>query len=110
MAASGSYGIAPVGDEETDLGMLWQQALNEYCAESDGADLIGTDPSRWNMGRILAEQEEQLQFFSQFRHDKGRVDKLRTLVSQNSAIIQNVSTCVAAAASSAFPPGAAILT
>lgn len=102
-------GVPPVRDEKTDLADLWNQALEDYYRES-GENLSGTDSSRWNMGHILAEQEQQLQLFNQFRHDKGRVDKLRTLVSKNSAIIQSVTTHVAAAASTAFPPSAAILT
>ncbi|KAH8893455.1 hypothetical protein GQ53DRAFT_840505 [Thozetella sp. PMI_491] len=110
MAAASYYSGAPMGDEVTDMGALWEQAINDYYHESGGTDLRGSDSSRWNMGRILGEQEEQLQLFGQFRHDKGRVDKLRTLVSKNSAIIQNVATYVANAASTAFPPSAAILT
>ncbi len=110
MAAVSYYSGASMGDEVTDLGALWEQALNDYYTESGGTDLRGSDSSRWNMGRILGEQEDQLQLFSQYRHDKGRVDKLRTLVSQNSAIIQNVASHVANAASTAFPPAAAILT
>lgn len=104
------YSNPSMGDEQTNLGKLWEEALNEYYAESGGTDLRGTDSSRWNMGRILAEQEDQLQLFSHFRHDKGMVDKLRTLVSKNTAIIQNVATYVVNASSTAFPPSAAILT
>jgi hypothetical protein len=110
MAAASYYSGAPVGDEATDLGAMWQLALDEYANESGGKDLRGTDSSQWNMGRILGDQEEQLQLFSVFRHDKGRVDKLRSLVSKNSQIIQSVASNVANAASSAFPPSAAILT
>ena len=110
MAAASYYSGAPVGDEATDLGVMWQQALDEYANESGGKDLRGTDSSQWNMGRILGDQEEQLQLFSVFRHDKGRVDKLRSLVSKNSQIIQSVASNIANAASSAFPPSAAILT
>jgi hypothetical protein len=87
MAAASYYSGAPMGDEASDLGEMWRQALDEYANESGGKDLQGTDSSQWNMGRILSEQEEQLQLFSVFRHDKGRVDKLRSLVSKNSQII-----------------------
>jgi fungal STAND N-terminal Goodbye domain len=110
MAAATYYSAEPMGDEASDLGEMWKQALAEYTAESGGKDLRPTNSSQWNMGRILADQEEQLQLFSVFRHDKGRVDKLRTLVSKNSAIIQSVASNIATAASGAFPPSAAILT
>ena len=68
------------------------------------------EPSRMNMGLILAEQDRQVLLFSQFRHNKGKVDKLRSLVSSNAKIIQSVAGHVANAASSAFPPSAVILT
>jgi hypothetical protein len=110
MAAASYYSGGPVDNEASDLGMMWQQALQEYANESGGKDLRSTDSSQWNIGRILGDQEEQLQLFSVFRHDKGRVDKLRSLVSKNSQIIQSVASNIANAASSAFPPSAAILT
>ncbi len=50
MAAASYYSGAPVGDEATDLGVMWQLALDEYANESGGKDLRGTDSSQWNMG------------------------------------------------------------
>ncbi|PKS12614.1 hypothetical protein jhhlp_000822 [Lomentospora prolificans] len=108
MAAS--YSSAPTGDaEQTDLGTMWQEALIKYYEEC-GTDLRTIHPSRFTINHILAEQDHQLLLFNQFRHDKGKLDKLRSLISSNSQIIQGVATHIAEAASAAFPPSAAILT
>ena len=99
----------PTDTEGTDLGTLWQEALNKYYEES-GTDLRNLPVSQLDMNHIRAEQEHQLSLFSNYRHDKGKLDKLRTLVSKNSSIVTSVATHIANAASTAFPPSAAILT
>lgn len=107
MAAS--YSAAPGGDVNTDLGTMWQEALIKYYEEC-GTDLRTIHPSRFTATHILAEQDHQLLLFNQFRHDKGKLDKLRSLIASNSEIIQGVASHIAEAASAAFPPSAAILT
>ncbi|MBE3041805.1 AAA family ATPase [Candidatus Bathyarchaeota archaeon] len=103
-----SYHDTP-SDEESDIGTLWQESLIRYYEES-GTDLRALPASRLNMDHIKAEQEHQLSVFGAFRHDSGKLDKLRSLISTNSAIVIKVATHVATAASAAFPPSAAILT
>lgn len=111
MAAAQYYNNnTSVDDLESDIGILWQDALNKYAKESDGTDLRSLDSSRWNMNVILAEQDRQVTLFTEFRHNKGKLDKLRSLVARNSAMIQSVAGSVVNAASTAFPPGAALLT
>ncbi|KAJ3545081.1 hypothetical protein NM208_g2690 [Fusarium decemcellulare] len=95
--------------EETDLGTLWQEALIKYCEEC-GTDLRTLPISRLNLTHIKAEQEHQLVLFSEYRHDKGKLDKLRSLVASNSDIVVGVATHIANAGSAAFPPSAALLT
>jgi len=56
------------------------------------------------------EQQHQLETFKTFRHDKGKLDKFRTMISSNADIIQGVAQHVAGAASAAFPPSSAVLT
>lgn len=56
------------------------------------------------------DQQRQLENFKVFRHDKGKLDKFRTMISSNADIIQGVAKSVADAASAAFPPSSAILT
>lgn len=62
------------------------------------------------MSFIMAERDQQVLLFEQFRHKGNKVDKLRSFVAKNTDIIQNISTRVANAASTAFPPSSAILT
>jgi len=109
MSAAAYYLDDGLGDQTSDLGALWQQALQNY-KDKCGVDLSSTGRDKWNMSTIEAEQARQLDLFSKFRHDKGLTDKLRSLVGRNTKIIQSVATHVANAASSAFPPSAAILT
>lgn len=102
-------------EEGTDTGALWQQALEDYARDSGtekerGPDLRQLDPGKWTVSAIRTEQKYQLDVFSQYRHDKSKVDKLRALVSHNSDIIVGVAGHVANAASAAFPPASAILT
>jgi len=104
-----SYGENASHDEDTDLGTLWQEALIRYYEEC-GTDLRAVHASRMDVNHIKAEQEHQLLLFGEYRHDKGKLDKLRSLVSANSAIVLGVATHIADAASAAFPPSAAILT
>jgi hypothetical protein len=56
------------------------------------------------------DQQRQLENFTVFRHNKGKLDKFRTLISSNADIIQGVAKHVADAVSAAFPPSSAILT
>jgi hypothetical protein len=56
------------------------------------------------------DQQRQLEHFASFRHDKGRLDRFRSVISSNADIINGVATQVAEAASAAFPPSSAILT
>ncbi|EON98245.1 hypothetical protein UCRPA7_6226 [Phaeoacremonium minimum UCRPA7] len=102
-------------EDGTDIGGLWNQALEDYARDSGsekerGPDLRLLDPGKWTVSAIRTEQKYQLDVFSQYRHDKTKVDKLRALVSHNSDIIVGVAGHVANAASVAFPPASAILT
>ena len=102
-------GDKPPPGEETDIGTLWQEALIRYYEEC-GTDLRAVPPSRLNIDHIRAEQDHQLLLFGEYRHNKGKLDKLRSLISKNSEIVVGVATHIADAASAAFPPSAAILT
>ena len=96
-------------NDDTDVGMLWQEALIVYHEEC-GTDLQAMPLSRRNLTHIKAEQDRQLLLFSGYRHDKGKVDRLRSLISANSDIVLSVASHIATAASSAFPPSSALLT
>lgn len=62
------------------------------------------------MSFIMAERDQQVLLFEQFRHKGNKVDKLRSFVVKNTDIIQNITTHVTNAASTAIPPCSAILT
>ncbi|KAH7141733.1 hypothetical protein EDB81DRAFT_760586 [Dactylonectria macrodidyma] len=96
-------------DEETDLGTLCQEALIRYYEEC-GTDLRTLPASHLNIAHIKAEQKHQLLLFCEYRHDKGKLDRLRTLVAQNSDTVVGVAINIANTASAAFPPSAALLT
>ena len=56
------------------------------------------------------DQQHQLENFAIFRHDKGKLDRFRTLICSNADYIQGVVKPLAEAASATFPPSSAILT
>jgi hypothetical protein len=93
-------------DETSELGRMWRDALANYKRE------CGVDLSRgsWNSASIEADAQRQLDRFKAYRHNDGVVDKLRSFVNSNSAIIQKVAENVLNAASASFPPSAAIVT
>lgn len=97
---------AATSGQISDVGAIWEEALRKY-RETAKIDLVAD--SKWNILSIMEEQARQVQLFSQYRHDKGKVDKLRSFLSRNSNIVQSLAEQVANAASSAFPPSTIIL-
>ncbi len=107
MAAVAYYSSESMERELTDLGGLWQEALFKYRQES-GVDLQEV-ASGLDMSTVLAEQQTQLLVFGEFRHNKGKVDELRNLVSRNTGLLRGIVTHGLQAATGAFPPCSAIL-
>lgn len=98
----------------------------QYCRDT-GTNIKYLPEMSWSVTTILGEQQRQVELFNKYRHNKGLTDKLRSVISRNSKVIQAVASNVANAASSvisptytftvclanlmkAFPPSAAILT
>lgn len=88
-------------EESSDIGALWKEALDQYKKEAK----LKPDLERqmmhqmsWNVPSIIQEQNRQLDAFLKWRHSGNVIDKLRTAVSRNSAIIQSVATQVGNAA------------
>lgn len=81
---------------------MWREifTLRESIRELDGSQT----------SCFQEHQERQLASFAVFRHNKGKLDKFRTLISRNADIIQRIATSVVDAACAAFPPSSAILT
>lgn len=96
-------------DDRTDIARIWEEALDNYngVAKVDMRALLSNTKS---VSSIVMEQQRQLDSFRAYRHDDGKLDKLRSFISSNADIIQDAASMVASAASAAFPPSLAILT
>jgi hypothetical protein len=95
--------------DQSDVAALWEEALNAYT-ETSKINIRSIVSSKTNVADILMQQQNELDTFTQFRHNRGKLDKLRSLIVANSDYIQSAANQVASAASTAFPPSAAILT
>ena len=94
-------------ESTSDLATLWQSALTDYyvSAKMDVAQMkVYT-----SMSDIQLDTDIQKNF-EKFRHNGGKVDKLRSLVARNTELIISGATYITEAASAAFPPSSAILT
>jgi hypothetical protein len=85
-------------EESSDIGALWEQALNRYYADT-GTDIKSLPQKTWSVAAIMNDQERQVKEFTDWRHNKGAVDKLRSAISRNSDIIQSVAQHLTDAAS-----------
>jgi hypothetical protein len=90
--------------DDRDVADLWKEALKSYQS------IVGFDLDRKfdNAQSMLDFGTDQMNNFHKFRHDKGKVDRLRTLFSANLDLIEKGSNQIIAAAAPAFPPAAAI--
>lgn len=84
--------------ESSDIGAVWGEALDKYYA-STKTNLKMMPQKSWTIKALKEEQEKEIQQFTRFRHDGKSVDKLRSTISKNSAIIQGVAQNIANAAS-----------
>ncbi|CZR57803.1 uncharacterized protein PAC_07692 [Phialocephala subalpina] len=95
--------------DTTDIGRAWEDALDKYCKDT-GTNIKYLPQMKWSVTAIINEQQRQVETFNSYRHNKGLTDRLRSMISKNSDVIQSVANNIANSASSAFPPSAAILT
>ncbi|KAL5115644.1 hypothetical protein ACEQ8H_006443 [Pleosporales sp. CAS-2024a] len=99
---------------KSDVATLWEEALDDYKKDTN-TDIRDHLTSPHNIESIKAKllqrsQERQLEAFTDFRHDKGRLDRFRTMINTNADIVQGLSNNISSAASLAFPPSSVILT
>lgn len=94
-------------ETKSDITRLWQNALAEYYViaklDSRSMKFYGS------FSDIMGDNDIQKNFLT-FRHDQGKVDKLRTIISSNAVLILTGAEYIAQAATAAFPPATAILT
>ncbi|KAK7397706.1 hypothetical protein QQX98_012921 [Neonectria punicea] len=83
---------------------LWNEALLGY-QRSVGINL---QAKYGNVKEIADFASKELENFQKFRHSKSKVDKLRSLFRDNLECINRGTRQLAAGASTAFPPAAAI--
>ncbi|KAL1884038.1 hypothetical protein Daus18300_000147 [Diaporthe australafricana] len=98
-----------LAEKQTDIALLWEEALDKYNGVAK-VDIRALLANKKSVSSIVMEQQHQLESFGTYRHDRGKLDKLRSFISSNADIIQGAATQVASAASAAFPPSSAILT
>ncbi|KAF9768835.1 hypothetical protein IL306_013811 [Fusarium sp. DS 682] len=91
-------------NDDRDVADLWKEALKSY------ESIVGFGLQRKfdNVQSMLDFGTDQMNNFHKFRHDKGKVDKLRSLFSANLDLVEKGANQVIAAAAPAFPPAAAI--
>jgi hypothetical protein len=96
-------------ERPSDVAALWEEALDAFF-EISKVDIRSELSSQRSVATIMRDQEHQLDIFKDFRHNKGEVDKIRSIISDNASYIQSAANQIASAVSTAFPPSAAILT
>lgn len=83
-------------NEGTDIAELWNEALKSYYVTT-GQDLR-TLPKFRNVNDIMNDAQLKNDLFDNFRHDKGKVDKLRSAVTRNSDLVMKGAEYIAQAA------------
>ncbi|KAM0551741.1 hypothetical protein ACHAPJ_008308 [Fusarium lateritium] len=91
-------------NDNRDVADLWKEALKDYKG------IVGFDLQRKfdNVQGMLDFGIDQMNNFHKFRHDGGKVDRLRTLFASNLDLVEQSANQIIAAAAPAFPPAAAI--
>lgn len=85
-----------LSNESTDIADLWGDALSDYY-KTTGQDLK-TLPRFTSVSDIMDDAQLKNDLFDAFRHDKGKVDKLRSAVSRNSDLVMKGAEYIAQAA------------
>ncbi|KAF4992395.1 hypothetical protein FGRMN_7207 [Fusarium graminum] len=93
-----------LNDDDRDVVDLWKEALKSYQSIVG----FGLDRKFDSSQSMLDFGTDQMNNFHKFRHDKGKVDRLRSLFTANLDLIEQGSNQMIAAAAPAFPPAAAI--
>lgn len=90
--------------DRRELVDLWNEALLDYH-RSVGINL----QAKYGIVKEIADfASKEMEKFRKFRHSKNKVDKLRSLLRDNLECIKRGTQQLATAASTAFPPAAAI--
>jgi tetratricopeptide (TPR) repeat protein len=99
-------------EDASDLAQMWNEALEDF----KGKTKLDLTKFQFNsMEEAIASTKQQQDGFATFRHDKGKVDAVRSAFGNNLRTIERIvsTTKMAADAASVFPPaipGAALMT
>lgn len=90
-------------DDTSDLAALWNNAVSTF-KDRTGKDL--QFPPYRNIGDAVKGADIRAEKFKEFRHDKGKSDKVRSVFSENLVAIERITNGVhfVAKTASAFPP------
>lgn len=90
--------------DDRDVADLWKQALKSYKG------IVGFDLERKfdNVQSMVDFGTVEMNAFHSFRHNKKKVDKLRSLFAANLGYLEQGAQQLIGAAVPAFPPAAAI--
>ncbi|KAF9768691.1 hypothetical protein IL306_013959 [Fusarium sp. DS 682] len=87
--------------EVTDVGLLWQNAIDRY---KEITDKDGEIERVANVQQVLDTIEDREEKFKWRRHDGSKIDKFRTLVNQALAPLQLIGELVVQATKTLYPP------
>ena len=95
--------MQPPDEDASDLASLWEEAIADFKGSTK------LDLTQWHfhsMDEAMDSAKQQSEKFSAWRHDKGKVDHVRSLLGNNLDSIQKVvnGAKMAADAAGAFPP------
>jgi len=93
-----------LANDTRDVSDIWNDAIKNYKG------IVGLDlkPTFKSVDDMISTGTAEMDSFHRFRHNKKKVDKLRSLFAQNLDYIQKGAEQLVSAATHAFPPAAAI--
>lgn len=91
-------------NDRRNLGDLWVAAMSKY----QGIMGFKLERKYENLADITAAGTLEMENFHKWRHNQGKVDRLRTLLSQNPELVELGTQQLVSAATTSFPPAVAI--
>ncbi|KAI1626267.1 hypothetical protein EDD37DRAFT_607841 [Exophiala viscosa] len=93
-----------LAQDTRDISDIWNDAIKNYKG------IVGLDlkPTFKSVDDMMTTGTAEMESLHRFRHNKKKVDKLRSLFAQNLDYIQKGADQLVSAATPAFPPAAAI--
>lgn len=98
---------AELDADKRNIATLWNEAVRLYTVDT-GNDLVS--PKFKDTKAMIDFGTSEMNAFHHYRHDGSKVDKLRSLFMKNISYVESGSSMLLNAASTSFPPAAAINT